>query len=103
MFGKLKYLFLYAFEATERMEQKAVEIAEERKKRMEKFRQEHKEMEEKARHRLQELKDETREKVRDQVNEMIKEIGLATKAELEDLKHLLEDISETVDKLAKKK
>lgn len=98
MFGKLKYLFLYCYEATERMEEKSAELAEERQKRMEQFRAGHDEMRAKA----QEKFSDARGKIKEQMRDVVKEVGLVTHDEVEDIKTLITDLSARVDKLAKK-
>lgn len=98
MFGKLKYFFLYCYEAAESMEKKSSEFAEERHKRMEKFRQEHQEMEERAKEKI----GETRERMKEQMRETVKDIGLITQAEADEIKSMIADLSKRVDKLGKK-
>ena len=98
MFGKLKDFFLYCYEATERMEEKSVELAEERRKRMEQFRASHEEMREKAQEKFSDVRDKMKEQMRD----VVKEVGLVTHDEIDDIKTLLTDLAARVDKLAKK-
>jgi len=98
MFGKLKYFFLYCYEAADNMEKKSVEFAEERHKRMEKFRKEHQEMEDRAKEKIS----ETRDRIKEQMRETVKDIGLITQTEADEIKTMLADLSKRVDKLGKK-
>jgi hypothetical protein len=97
LFGNLKYFFLYCYEAAEKMEGKAETFAEEREKRMETFHAQRQEAEDKARAKLKEMKIEARHQVRDALNK----VGVAKKEEIDELKKLITDLSEKVDKLAK--
>jgi len=102
MFSKVKYLFLYLYEASERMEEKSAEIAQHHQERMEAFRLEHKEMETKAKEKFSEMRRETKDQVSTQVRNIVGELGLATRTELDEIKDLVGDISKKLDKLDKK-
>ncbi|HEX21598.1 MAG TPA: hypothetical protein ENH19_02975 [Actinobacteria bacterium] len=98
MFGTLKYFFLYCYEAAETMEKKSSEFAEERHKRMEKFRQEHQEMEDRAKEKI----NDTRDRIKEQMQETVKDIGLITQTEANEIKKMIADLSKRVDKIGKK-
>lgn len=97
MFSNLKYFFLYCYEAADKMEGKADVFAEERAKRMEVFRAQRQEAEDKARAKIDEMKAEAQR----QVGEALNRVGVAKKAEIDELKTLIADLSKKVDKLAK--
>ncbi len=80
------------------MEEKTAYLAEEREKRMEEFRKQRKEAAERARERVEQVKAEKTERIKG----LIKESGVATKEELEEVKKLLVDLSKKVDALAAK-
>lgn len=98
MFENCKDFFLFCYEAASHMEEKSAYFAEERKKRMEEFRKQRKEAAERAKERIEQMKTEKTEKIRD----LLKESGLATKEELDEVKKMLVDLSKKVDTLAKK-
>jgi chromosome condensin MukBEF ATPase and DNA-binding subunit MukB len=98
VFENMKDFFLFCYEAAARMEEKSAYFAEERAKRMEQFRQERREAAERVKERIGQVKAEKTEKVR----EMIKESGLATKSELDEVKKMLADLSAKFDKLSEK-
>lgn len=102
MFSKVKYLFLYLYEASEKMEEKSAEIAKRHQERMEAFRLEHKEMEAKAKEKFTQMRRETKDQVSSQVRNVVGELGLATRTELDEIKSLVGDISKKLDKLDKK-
>lgn len=97
MFSNLKYFFLYCYEAADKMEEKAEGFSEERAKRMETFRAQRQEAEDKARAKIDEMKAEAQR----QVGEALNRVGVAKKAEIDELKTLIADLSKKVDKLAK--
>ncbi len=94
MFGKLKYLFLYAYEAAEQMEEKSKEFAEDRQKRMEQFKKEHQEMESRAKEKIQ----ETQGAMKDHMQDVVKEMGLATQGEMSEIKKMIADLSKKIEK-----
>jgi polyhydroxyalkanoate synthesis regulator phasin len=98
MFENCKDFFLFCYEAAARMEEKSAYFAEERKKRMEEFRKQRKEAAERAKERIERIKAEKTEKIKD----LIKDSGVATKEELDEVKKMLTDLSKKVDTLAKK-
>ncbi len=97
LLSKLKYLFLYAYEATEKMEEKAEVFAEERAKRMETFRAERDAATDRAHEKIADMRDQ----VKEQVQETLGNLGVATKSEIDDLKKLVTDLGKKVDTLAK--
>jgi len=101
MYEQIKDLLLYMYQATEKIEEKAVLLSEQRKERMEEFKQNHEELEEKAKARLSTMKVETREKAQKQVNEILKHAGVARKEEIDELKKMVTDLTKKVEKLSK--
>jgi polyhydroxyalkanoate synthesis regulator phasin len=95
--SKLKYLFLYLYEASEKMEEKAKEFAETRKTRMDEFRKERMEAARGAMQKFEEKKGEASEKIKEQVRSVIKELGLATKDEIQDLKAAIRELSKKLE------
>jgi len=98
MLESCKDFFLYCYEAASRMEEKSAYFGEERKKRMDEFRQERKAAAERAKERLEQIKTEKADKIKD----LVKQSGVATKDELEEVKKMLADLSSKVDSIAKK-
>lgn len=97
MFDKLKYFFLYCYEAADRMAEKEAALTEARKKRMEEFRRQMEASREKAKEKYEEVKVEARKYVK----EAVSDLGLATKDEVAEVKKLVQDLSAKLDKLAK--
>ncbi len=97
MFSKMKYFFIYCYEATEKMEEKAAKFEVEREKRMETFRAEREAAPDQARAHMEDVKSE----VRTHVKETLNTIGVATNDEVAEIKTLLTDLPKKVDDLAK--
>ena len=97
MFSNLKYFFLYCYEAADKMEEKAEGFAEERAKRMETFRAQRQAAEDRARAKVEAMHAEAQR----QVGEALDRVGVAKKAEIDELKTLITNLSKKVDKLAK--
>jgi len=98
MFENCKDIFLFCYEAASRMEEKSAYFAQERKQRMKQFRQERNEAAERAKERIEQIKAEKVERIKD----IIKESGLSTKEELDEVKKMIADLSKKVDGLSKK-
>jgi polyhydroxyalkanoate synthesis regulator phasin len=97
LFSNIKNLFLFAYEATEKMEEKAEKFEHERAKRMESFHAERNAARERAQTQIDDMKAE----VQGHVREALSAIGVTTKDEVDELKTLLTELSKKVDKLAK--
>lgn len=102
MFEAIKYFSVFAFNAAEKMEETAHAVAEKRHERMEEFRAEQKELAKKMRNKFDERCTEVSGKAREQVEQVLRETGVATKGEVDELKKLIKDLSKKVDKLGKK-
>ncbi len=98
VFNKMKYFFLYCYEAAEKMEERTDSFAEQRAERMEAFRANRQEAEGKAKAKMDEMRSEAQK----QVKEALGKVGVANKDEISELKTLVTDLSKKVDKLAKK-
>lgn len=94
-------VFLYAYDATERIDELSAELAERRRVRMDEFRARRKEAEERARARAEEKKKEFKDMLRREAAEIMKEANVASKDELDELKHMIADLKKSVDKLSK--
>lgn len=103
MHGSWRDVFLYAYDATGRMEELSEDFMKKRQERMEEFRAKRKAHEEEIRKKYDERKTEIRDKMREQVREAVKDAGVASKDDLNELKKLVADLSKKVDKLYKKK
>ena len=101
MYEQIKDILLYLYQATDKIEEKAVLLSEQRKERMEDFKKNREELEEKAKTRLGEMKVETKEKAQKQVNEILKQAGVARKEEIDELKKMVADLTKKVEKLTK--
>ena len=97
MFSKMKYFFIYCYEASEKMEEKAAKFEAEREKRIEAFRADRQAVHEQARERMEDVKGEVRTHIKETLNTM----GVATGDEVDEIKTLLTDLTKKVDNLAK--
>ena len=95
-------IFLYAYDATERIDDMADELAEKRHERMEEFRVQRQAAEARARAKMNERRVEMKEGRREHMRTFAAEANLATKDDLNELKKLVETLSKKVDKLSKK-
>lgn len=86
MFDLIKDFLLFAYKATERIEDKSRQFAEEREKRMEEFRKE---------------RGEAKERMKQKFEEMVTQTGLATSKEVEDIKKRLADINKKLERISK--
>ena len=97
MFSKLKYFFIYCYEASEKMEEKAAKFEADREKRIEAFRADRQVAHDQAREHMEDVKGE----VRTHIKETLSTMGVATKDEVDDIKTLLTNLTKKVDNLAK--
>jgi polyhydroxyalkanoate synthesis regulator phasin len=95
-------IFLYAYDATERIDDLAADMAAKRKERMEEFRVRRQEAEARAKATWEEKRGEMKDRKREFIQDWIKEADIATKKDLSELKDLVEELSKKVDKLSKK-
>ncbi|RJQ54968.1 MAG: hypothetical protein C4521_03710 [Actinobacteria bacterium] len=100
MFEAIKYFSVFAFNAADKMEETAHEIAEKRRERMEAFRKQQKEMAERMREKFEEQRSEVSGKAREQILQVLAETGVATKSEVDELKTMISELSVKVDLLA---
>ena len=98
MFDLLKEMFAFGYSAAEQMEARAAEFAGMRRERMEEFRQDRKDMEAKLRGRFDESTGEFRGRMRTEVENVMREVGVATHSEISELKDMISDLSEQMDK-----
>ncbi|HEB13332.1 MAG TPA: hypothetical protein ENI11_06615 [Actinobacteria bacterium] len=98
MFNKMKYFFLYCYEAAEKMEERTDSFSEQRAERMETFRTNRQAAEDKAKARMNEMRTEAQKQVKDALGK----VGLANSDEISELKTLVSNLTKKVDKLAKK-
>ncbi len=95
-------IFLYAYDATERIDDIADELAVKRQERMDEFRAMKHEAETRAKAKMDERRAEMKESRREHMRAFAAEANLATKEDLAELKKLLAALSKKVDKLSKK-
>ncbi len=95
-------VFLYAYDATERIDDIADELAVKRTERMQEFRTMKQEAEARAKVKMDERRAEMKESRREHMQAFAAEANLATKDDLAELKKLIETLSKKVDKLSKK-
>lgn len=100
--GRWRDIFLYAYDASGRMEELAEDFGERRRERMDEFRARRKTTEEEAKKRWEERRAEWRGRMQEQVRDAVKEAGLPTKDELDELKKMVADLTKKVDQLSKK-
>lgn len=101
MFSLIKDFLSFAYKATDNMEEKSKKFAEEREKRMDAFRKERDEEREKMGRKMERRGEEVSDKLKSQFREMVKEAGLASRDEIEDIKARITDISEKLEKKSK--
>lgn len=102
MFEAIKYFSVFAFNAADKMEETAHDLADKRRERMEEFRKDQKEMATKMREKFEERRGEISGRAREQVEQVLRETGVATKGELDELKKMIADLAKKVDSLSKK-
>lgn len=95
-------MFLYAYDATERIDDIADELAVKRRERMDEFRVMKQEAEERAKEKMEERRAEMKASRREHMQAFAAEANLATKDDVTELKKLVEALSKKVDKLSKK-
>lgn len=100
--GNWRDIFLYAYDATERIDDIADDLAEKRQERMEEFRVQRKATEERAHAKMEQRRAEMKAQRREHMQTFAAEANLATKDDLVELKKLVADLAKKVDKLSKK-
>jgi hypothetical protein len=95
-------VFLYAYDATERIDDIAEDLAVKRQERMDEFRVMKEEAGARAKAKMEERRVEMKESRREHIQAFAAEANLATKDEVAELKKLLVALSKKVDKLSKK-
>lgn len=100
----LKDLGILIFSAGEDIENKAKEFKSQRETRYKEFEEKIKEKKEEWQNKKEEWttkhKDDF-EKIKDKIGDAVGTLGLATKKEVDDLKTMMKDLSEKIDKLGK--
>lgn len=102
MFEQFRDFLLYLYYASEKMEEKAIDISEERKKRMEDFNKHREEVKAKTEEKIKDMKIESFKKSQKQFDDFLKKAGVARSKDLDDLKSLLAKLNTKIDKLNKK-
>ncbi len=92
MFEAIKYFSVFAFNAAEKMEETAGEIVEKRRERMEAFRKQQKEMAGRMKERFEEQRSEMSGRAREQFEQFMRESGVATKDEVDELKKMISEL-----------
>lgn len=100
MFQFMKEVFAFGYNAAERMEERAAEFASTRRERMDEFRREREEMGSKIKGTFDERTEEIRSRVKREVQNALKETGVATQADLDELKAMVAELSTKLDKAA---
>ena len=100
MFGLVKELFAFGYGAAEKMEERAAEFAKMRHERMEDFRKEREEMGSKFKGTFEERTGEVRGRVRKEVQSVMRETGVATQGEIDELKTMIADLSKKLDAMS---
>ena len=98
MFELMKEMFAFGYSAAERMEERAAEFGKMRKERMAEFRKDVEQMDDKVRGTFEERTGEFRGKVRKEVMNAMRETGVATQAELDEIKGMISDLADKLDK-----
>jgi hypothetical protein len=100
VFHLMKELFAFGYNATERLEERASEFEKMRHERMEEFRREREKAHAAARPIFEERTEELRGRVSHEVQHVLREAGLATREEVDDLKAILADLGAKLDAAA---
>lgn len=98
MFELMKELFAFGYSAAERMEERAADFAKMRRERMEEFRRDREEMETKLKGKFESTTSDLRGRVKNEVQSVMRETGVATQAEIDELKAMIADLSAKLDK-----
>lgn len=102
MFDTMKDFFLFAYKATEKMEEKSKEIHEERKKRWDEFRDKTMQAKQEMREKMSEREFEVNEKMKTEVRDWLKSTGFVTKEDIENLHDDMHRIEAKLDELLNK-
>jgi polyhydroxyalkanoate synthesis regulator phasin len=97
MFEFMKEVFAFGYNAAERMEERASEFARTRRERMDEFRRDREEMGSKIKGTFDERTEEIRGRVKREVQNALKETGVATQADLDELKAMIAALSAKLD------
>lgn len=100
MFELMKEMFAFGYTAAERMEERAAEFARMRKERMEEFRRDREDMGAKMKDRFDERAGEITGKVKREVQNVMRETGMATQQELDELKGMIAALTDKVDRMS---
>lgn len=103
MFEFIKELFAFGYTAAERMEERAEEFAKMRRERMEEFRREREEMEAKIKGKVGSATGDIKSRVKHEVQAVMREVGVATQSEIEELKSMIAELAQKLDKVAGEK
>lgn len=100
----LKDLGVLIFAAGEEVEKKADEFKTQREERYKEFSEKINEKKDEWKQKKEEWEGKHKDdfdKIKDKVNEVVGNLGLATKSEVDDLKKMILDLSEKIDKINK--
>lgn len=102
MFETMKDFFLFAYKATEKMEEKSLEIHDERKKRWEEFREKTMEAKAEMKEKMGEREKEVNEKMKHEIRDWLKSTGFVTKEDVDNLHNDMHRIESKLDELLQK-
>jgi hypothetical protein len=95
-------MFLYAYDATGRIDEMAEEVAAERRARMEEWRAKREESEARVKAEWQERKHEMKQHQEEYMKKMVAETNLATKDDIAEIKKALDKLTKRLDAMGKK-
>jgi len=95
--GSWRDVFLYAYDATGRIDELAEEVAQERRTRMEEWRAKRMESEERVKSEWQGRKHEMKQHQEEFIKKMVAEANLATKDDIAELKKAVDKLAKRVD------
>lgn len=99
MFDTMKDFFLFAYKATEKMEEKSKEIHEERNKRWQEFREKTMQTKQEMREKMSEREIELNEKMQTEFKDWMKAAGFVVKEDIETLHNDIHRIEVKLDEL----
>lgn len=102
MFEAVKDFFVFAYNATEKMEERAKEINEDRRKRWDEFREKSASTKQGIKDKMENRKTEMSDSFRNELKGWIKGSGFATKEEIEHIHKDMTRIENKLDELLKK-
>ncbi len=100
--GNWRDVFLYAYDATGRIDEMAEEVAQERRARMEEWRAKRAETGQKVKTEWHERKQEMKQHQEEYLKQMVAEANLATKDDITELKKALDKVVKRLDAQDKK-